>query len=134
MKYQQLENLEAGWQWIYLHKKMINGENVTRWIDSSEIENAFNELNLIASEQIKVSLWLDKHISTSYTKKLNQTLRAKRKRYFDSEQKQTKKKSIDLDFLVWEKLSQFSIAIGCTLSESIEYLLSESDDNKNKNT
>ena len=74
MKYQQLENLEAGWQWSYLHKKMINNENVTRWIDSSEIKNAFNELNLIASEQIKVSLWLDKHISTSYIKKLNQTL------------------------------------------------------------
>ena len=127
MKYQKLENLEAGWRWTYLHKKMISNENVTRWIDSSEIKNAFNELNLIASEQIKVSLWIDKHISTSYIKKLNQSLRAKRKRYFDSEQKHTKKKSIDLDFLVWQKLSEFSIAIGCTLSESVEYLLSETD-------
>ncbi|WP_416055086.1 hypothetical protein [Photobacterium carnosum] len=23
MKYQQLKNLEAGWRWTYLHKKLI---------------------------------------------------------------------------------------------------------------
>ncbi|PSW31228.1 Ter macrodomain-binding protein MatP [Photobacterium phosphoreum] len=133
MKYQQLDNLEAGWKWAYLHKKLLNGENVTRWIDTSEIENAFHELNLITAEQIKITEWIDKHISTNYIKKLNQTLRAKRKRYFDSEQKHTKKKSIDIEFLVWEKLSKFSDDIGGTLSESIEYLLSEIDDSKTEN-
>lgn len=133
MKYQQLDNLEAGWKWTYLHKKLLNGENITRWIDASEIENAFHELNLITAEQIKITEWIDKHISTNYIKKLNQTLRAKRKRYFDSEQKHTKKKSIDIEFLVWEKLSKFSDDIGGTLSESIEYLLSEIDDSKTEN-
>ncbi|MGL4979007.1 MAG: macrodomain Ter protein MatP, partial [Plesiomonas sp.] len=33
MKYQQLENLESGWKWAYLVKKMRAGENVTRYTE-----------------------------------------------------------------------------------------------------
>jgi macrodomain Ter protein organizer (MatP/YcbG family) len=57
--------------------------------------------------------------------KLKQAIRAKRKRHFNAEQVHTKKKSIDLDYQVWEKLSQRANELGCTLSDAIEYLLSE---------
>ena len=44
MKYQQLENLEAGWKWAYLVKKWKEGEAVTRYIDTSEVEAAVEQL------------------------------------------------------------------------------------------
>ena len=56
---------------------------------------------------------------------LKQAIRAKRKRHFNAEQVHTKKKSIDLDYRVWEKLSNRANELGCTLSDAIEYLLSE---------
>lgn len=57
--------------------------------------------------------------------KLKQAIRAKRKRHFNAEQLHTRKKSIDLDYRVWEKLSSRANELGCTLSDAIEYLLSE---------
>lgn len=129
MKYQQLENLECGWKWQYLNKKFLAGENASRWIDTSEIQQAKDELTAIGAEPTKITNWIEKHISDNANNKLKQSIRAKRKRYFDSEQKHTKKKSIDIEYEVWEKLSTFSKEIGGTLSESIEYLLSELDIN-----
>ena len=129
MKYQQLENLECGWKWQYLNKKFLVGENASRWIDTSEIQQAKDELTAISAEPTKIINWIEKHISDNANNKLKQSIRAKRKRYFDSEQKHTKKKSIDIEYEVQEKLSTFSKEIGGTLSESIEYLLSELDIN-----
>ncbi|WP_318441844.1 Ter macrodomain-binding protein MatP [Photobacterium leiognathi] len=127
MKYQQLDNLESGWKWHYLNKKFLSGENVSRWIDTSEIQQAKDELQAISAEPVKIAEWIDKHIADEHLKKLGQSIRAKRKRYFDSEQRHTKKKSIDIEYEVWEKLSTFSKEIGGTLSETIEFLLSEVD-------
>ncbi|PSU19828.1 Ter macrodomain-binding protein MatP [Photobacterium phosphoreum] len=129
MKYQQLDNLESGWKWQYLNKKFLAGENASRWIDTSEIQQAKDDLTAIGAEPTKITNWIEKHISDNANNKLKQSIRAKRKRYFDSEQKHTKKKSIDIEYEVWEKLSTFSKEIGGTLSESIEYLLSELDIN-----
>ena len=129
MKYQQLDNLESGWKWQYLNKKFLAGENASRWIDTSEIQQAKDDLTAIGAEPTKITNWIEKHISDNANNKLKQSVRAKRKRYFDSEQKHTKKKSIDIEYEVWEKLSTFSKEIGGTLSESIEYLLSELDIN-----
>ncbi|GAL21263.1 macrodomain Ter protein YcbG [Vibrio maritimus] len=64
-------------------------------------------------------------MSVELDNKLKQAIRAKRKRHYNAEQVHTKKKSIDLDFRVWEKLSHRANDLGCTLSEAIEYLLSE---------
>ncbi|MGL4600657.1 MAG: macrodomain Ter protein MatP, partial [Plesiomonas sp.] len=58
--------------------------------------------------------------------KLKQVVRATRKRYFNAEKEHTRKKSIDLEYLVWEKLSQRAESLGMTLSGTITHLLEES--------
>ncbi len=125
MKYQQLENLECGWKWKYLIKKWKEGENITRHIDTSEADTAIKALVNIEHEPTKVTEWVDNHLSFELDNKLKQAIRAKRKRHFNAEQVHTKKKSIDLDYRVWEKLSQRANELSCTLSDAIEYLLSE---------
>ncbi|MGR5295542.1 macrodomain Ter protein MatP [Vibrio mediterranei] len=125
MKYQQLENLECGWKWQYLSKKWREGENITRYIDTSEIEQAVATFKSLEHEPTLVLDWIDEHMSAELDNKLKQAIRAKRKRNYNAEQVHTKKKSIDLDYRVWEKLSYRANELGCTLSEAIEYLLSE---------
>ncbi|MCL9783103.1 macrodomain Ter protein MatP [Vibrio sp. S4M6] len=125
MKYQQLENLECGWKWQYLVKKWKEGEAITRHLDSSEAESAVQELLVIEHEPTKVLSWIEQNMSLELDNKLKQAIRAKRKRHFNAEQVHTKKKSIDLDYRVWEKLSNRANELGCTLSDAIEYLLSE---------
>ncbi|MFA0088251.1 Ter macrodomain-binding protein MatP [Vibrio sp. 10N.286.49.C2] len=125
MKYQQLENLECGWKWQYLSKKYRDGENITRYVDTSEIDAAISQLKAIENEPTLVLDWIGQHMSSDVDNKLKQAIRAKRKRHYNAEQIHTKKKSIDLDFRVWEKLSHRANELGCTLSEAIEYLLSE---------
>ncbi|MBC7005948.1 macrodomain Ter protein MatP [Photobacterium sp. BZF1] len=127
MKYQQLENLEAGWKWNYLVKKWKEGEAITGYIDTSEAKAAVDELLSIEHEPTKVLKWIDKHMSPELDKKLKQAIRAKRKRHFNAEQVHTRKKSIDLDYRVWEKLAEKSKELDSTLSDTIEYLLSESN-------
>ncbi|MGF1718071.1 macrodomain Ter protein MatP [Photobacterium chitinilyticum] len=127
MKYQQLENLEAGWKWMYLVKKWKEGDAITCYIDTSEAEAAVQDLLAIEHEPTRVIKWIGKHMSPELDKKLKQAIRAKRKRHFNAEQVHTRKKSIDLDFRVWEKLAEKSKELDCTLSDTIEYLLSESN-------
>ncbi|AMG04512.1 macrodomain Ter protein MatP [Vibrio mimicus] len=125
MKYQQLENLECGWKWQYLINKWKDGEQVTHYIDRSEIETAVQKLKAIEHEPTQVLSWIEEHMSPELDNKLKQAIRAKRKRHFNAEQIHTRKKSIDLDYRVWEKLSLKANGLGCTLSDAIEYLLSE---------
>ena len=125
MKYQQLENLECGWKWQYLIKKWKDGEAITRYVDTSEAENVVHQLLEIEHDPVKVLDWIESHMSFELDNKLKQAIRAKRKRHFNAEQQHTKKKSIDLDYRVWEKLSNRANELGCTLSDAIEYLLSE---------
>ncbi|EOW6614795.1 macrodomain Ter protein MatP [Vibrio fluvialis] len=125
MKYQQLENLECGWKWQYLIKKWKDGEAITNHIDRSEADNAVRELKSIEHEPTLVIEWIEQHMAPELENKLKQAIRAKRKRHFNAEQLHTRKKSIDLDYRVWEKLSVRANELGCTLSDAIEYLLSE---------
>jgi macrodomain Ter protein organizer (MatP/YcbG family) len=125
MKYQQLENLECGWKWQYLSNKWKDGIEITRYVDSSEIDEAVRLFREIENEPVLVLDWIDNHMSPALDTKLKQAIRAKRKRHFNAEQVHTKKKSIDLDYRVWEKLSVRANELGCTLSDAIEYLLSE---------
>ncbi|EMA8956683.1 macrodomain Ter protein MatP [Vibrio fluvialis] len=125
MKYQQLENLECGWKWQYLIKKWKDGEAITNHIDRSEADNAVRELKSIEHEPTLVLEWIEQHMAPVLENKLKQAIRAKRKRHFNAEQLHTRKKSIDLDYRVWEKLSVRANELGCTLSDAIEYLLSE---------
>ena len=132
MRYQRLDNLEAGWKWHYISKKLMLNNPVTRWIDASEIEASASALKSIEYEPLLIDEWIEKHLSADYIIKLNQAIRAKRKRYFNSEKKETKKKSIDLDYEVWKKLSGYSTDMGCTLSDAIEYLLSENNESQSQ--
>lgn len=125
MKYQQLENLECGWKWQYLVKKVREGVKVTRYIDESEANQAIKALIAIENQPVEVLEWINHHMDEALDIKLKQAIRAKRKRHFNAEQKHTKKKSIDLDYRVWEKLSEKANELGCTLSDAIEYLVSE---------
>ncbi|MEZ9523377.1 macrodomain Ter protein MatP [Enterovibrio norvegicus] len=133
MKYQQLENLEAGWKWAYVVKKHKEGANVTRYIDTSEAQAAVNSLMSIEHEPTKVIEWITEHMSPDLDNKLKQAIRAKRKRHFNAEQEHTRKKSIDLDFRVWEKLSMKAQDLDATLSDTIEYLLGEANRSQNAN-
>lgn len=121
-----MKNLEAGWKWAYLVKKWKEGEAITRYIDSSEVEAAVEQLQSLEHEPTKVLTWIDNHMSPALEIKLKQAIRAKRKRHFNAEQVHTRKKSIDLDYRVWEKLAEKSKELDSTLSDTIEYLLSES--------
>ncbi|ADT87079.1 macrodomain Ter protein MatP [Vibrio sp. Vb2880] len=125
MKYQQLENLECGWKWQYLIKKWKDGEPITCHIDRSEADAAVQELKSLEHEPTLVLEWIEQHMAPDLDNKLKQAIRAKRKRHFNAEQLHTRKKSIDLDYRVWEKLSVRANELGCTLSDAIEYLLSE---------
>jgi macrodomain Ter protein organizer (MatP/YcbG family) len=125
MKYQQLENLECGWKWQYLTNRWKDGHQVTRYIDKSEIDVAIAELLALENEPTLVLEWIENHMSDDVDNKLKQAIRAKRKRHYNAEQIHTRKKSIDLDYRVWEKLSVKANDLGCTLSDTIEYLLTE---------
>ncbi|PCS24032.1 YcbG [Candidatus Enterovibrio escicola] len=82
-------------------------------------------------EPTKVVEWISEYMAPKLDKKLKQAIRAKRKRYFNAEQEHTRKKSIDLDFKVWEKLSTKAHNLDATLSYTIEYLLGEVDRSQN---
>lgn len=125
MKYQQLENLECGWKWQYLVRKWKDGEAITRYQDSSESQAAITNLQRLEHQPTQVLVWIDEHMNPELDNRLKQAIRAKRKRHFNAEHVHTKKKSIDLDYAVWEKLSERAQELGCTLSEAIEYLVSE---------
>jgi macrodomain Ter protein organizer (MatP/YcbG family) len=133
MKYQQLENLECGWKWQYLLNRWKEGAQITRHIDQSEIENAIAQLKRIEHEPVHVLGWIEKHMSPELENKLKQAIRAKRKRHYNAEQIHTRKKSIDLDYRVWEKLSYRANELGCTLSDAIEYLLTEASKTEKAN-
>ena len=125
MKYQQLENLEAGWKWAYLVKKHKEGEQITRYVDSSEQSNAIDLLIDIEHRPTEVLDWINTHMALELDVKMKQAIRAKRKRYYNAEHEHTKKKSIDLDFVVWKKLSTQAKQLDATLSDTIEYLISQ---------
>lgn len=127
MKYQQLENLECGWKWAYLVKKHREGELITRHIEKSAAQDAVEQLLLIESQPIKVLEWIDLHMSPELSNRMKQTIRARRKRYFNAEHQHTRKKSIDLTFKVWQRLSALSQRRGITLSETIVQLIEDAE-------
>jgi macrodomain Ter protein organizer (MatP/YcbG family) len=127
MKYQQLENLESGWKWKYLVKKHREGERITRHFENSAAQDAVEQLLRLENEPIKVLEWIDNHMSKALDNRLKQTIRARRKRHFNSEHQHTRKKSIDLEFLVWQRLAALAQRRGVTLSDTIIQLLEDAE-------
>lgn len=127
MKYQQLENLESGWKWKYLMKKHREGEEITCYLEHSMVQQVVAELQVLENDPEKLREWMVNHINPALLNRMNQTIRARRKRHFNAEHQHTRKKSIDLEFLVWQRLSQLSQRRGKTLSEMIVQLLEDAE-------
>ena len=127
MKYQQLENLESGWKWKYLVKKQL----ITRYIEASAAQEAVDVLLSLENEPVLVNGWIDKHMNPELVNRMKQTIRARRKRHFNAEHQHTRKKSIDLEFIVWQRLAGLAQRRGKTLSETIVQLIEDAE-NKEK--
>ncbi|QKN82482.1 macrodomain Ter protein MatP [Scandinavium goeteborgense] len=131
MKYQQLENLESGWKWKYLVKKHREGELVTRYIEASAAQDAVDTLLTLENEPVQVNDWIEQHMNPALFNRMKQTIRARRKRHFNAEHQHTRKKSIDLEFIVWQRLAGLAHRRGKTLSETIVQLIEDAE-NKEK--
>lgn len=131
MKYQQLENLESGWKWKYLVKKHREGELITRYVEASAACEAVDVLLSLENEPVLVNGWIDKHMNPELVNRMKQTIRARRKRHFNAEHQYTRKKSIDLEFIVWQRLAGLAQRRGKTLSETIVQLIEDAE-NKEK--
>ncbi|CCG86852.1 macrodomain Ter protein MatP [Erwinia piriflorinigrans] len=127
MKYQQLENLESGWKWKYLVKKHREGELITRYIESSAAQAVVDELLLMENRPVDVLQWINLHINPMLENRMKQTIRARRKRHFNAEHQHTRKKSIDLEYLVWQRLAALAQRRDSTLSETIVQLIEDAE-------
>ncbi|XNM53604.1 macrodomain Ter protein MatP [Escherichia coli] len=127
MKYQQLENLESGWKWKYLVKKHREGGLITRYIEASATQEAVDELLSLENEPVLVNGWIDKHMNPELVNRMKQTIRARRKRHFNAEHQHTRKKSIDLEFIVWQRLAGLAQRRGKELSETIVQLIEDAE-------
>ncbi|MDY0970171.1 macrodomain Ter protein MatP [Siccibacter turicensis] len=127
MKYQQLENLESGWKWKYLVKKHREGELITRYIESSAAKEAVDLLLSMENDPVQVLGWIEKHMNAQLANRMKQTIRARRKRHFNAEHQHTRKKSIDLEFIVWQRLAGLAQRRGITLSETIVQLIEDAE-------
>lgn len=127
MKYQQLENLECGWKWKYLVKKHQEGEAITKHIERSAAQNAVQELLYLENNPTKVADWIELHLNPELDNRIKQTIRARRKRHFNAEHQNTRKKSIDLEFLVWQRLANLAKRRNITLSEVIIQLIEDAE-------
>ncbi|HDR1027154.1 macrodomain Ter protein MatP [Pasteurella multocida] len=125
MKYQKLENQEAHWKWLYLIKKHREGENITRYEERSLSEDKVKQLLSHQNQPQAIETWIKAHLSPHLMIKLDQAIRARRKRFFNGEKQSTKKKSIDLEYAVWLRLSRYSRKMKMTLSETITYMIDE---------
>lgn len=125
MKYQQLDNLESGWKWQYLVKKHRDGVEISRYLDGGVAVEAAHALLKSEHHPTKVAQWIALHMNPALEKRLKQTIRARRKRHFNAKQPITKKKSIDLEFVVWQRLAEHAQTLQLTLSGAITHLLEE---------
>ncbi|NJD85602.1 macrodomain Ter protein MatP [Candidatus Erwinia dacicola] len=127
MKYQQLENLESSWKWKYLVKKYREGELITRYIELSAVQAAVDELLVMENRPVEVLQWINLHINQALENRMKQTIRARRKRHFNAEHQHTRKKSIDLEYLVWQRLASLAQCRNSTLSETIVQLIEDAE-------
>ncbi|MFG1175266.1 macrodomain Ter protein MatP [Erwiniaceae bacterium CAU 1747] len=127
MKYQQLENLESGWKWKYLVKKHREGEAITRYIELSAAQAVVDELLAMENSPNLVVTWINQHINPALENRMKQTIRARRKRHFNAEHQHTRKKSIDLEYLVWQRLAGLAQRRNSTLSETVVQLIEDAE-------
>jgi macrodomain Ter protein organizer (MatP/YcbG family) len=128
MKYQQLDNLESGWKWHYLVKKHQAGAAITCHLDQHAAEAAMTLLLQLEHHPAQVVQWIANHMNHDLDRQLKQSIRARRKRHFNAEQPDTRKKSIDLEFLAWTSLVGYAQQRQLTLSEAVMHLVTAAAD------
>ncbi|WP_225639258.1 macrodomain Ter protein MatP [Candidatus Profftia sp. (ex Adelges kitamiensis)] len=126
MKYQQIEYMESQWKWKYLVKKHYEGESITRYLETNMIQESINILLKYKDTPEYTQEWIRNHMNFDLKKKIQQTIRARRKRYFNAEHIHQRKKSIDLEYTVWYQLSLLSNKFSTTLSGAIVKLIEDS--------
>lgn len=125
MRYQKLITQETTWKWQYLLKKYREGENITKHEEQSLIDLKIQFLSTLQDSPEEVEKWIKSEMTAEQRKKMRQSVRAKRKRFFNAEKQATKKKSIDLEYASWLKLSKYAKSQNLTLSEAIIKLTDE---------
>ncbi|QLB20877.1 Ter macrodomain-binding protein MatP [Vespertiliibacter pulmonis] len=125
MRYQKLDIQEANWKWKYLLKKHREGENITKYEEQSYIELKIQKLVTLQNSPEEIEDWIKSEMTADQRRRMRQSIRARRKRFFNAEKQSTRKKSIDLDYSSWVRLSQQANEMEMTLSETIHYLIDE---------
>lgn len=127
MRYQKLDIQEANWKWKYLLKKYREGENITKHEEQSLAELKIQLLTTLQNSPEEIEKWVKTEMTADQRRRMRQSIRARRKRYFNAEKQSTRKKSIDLDYASWLRLSKQANEMGMTLSETIHYLIDETE-------
>ncbi|EJS89694.1 Ter macrodomain organizer matS-binding protein, partial [Pasteurella multocida subsp. multocida str. Anand1_buffalo] len=96
-----------------------------RYEERSLSEDKVKQLLSQQNQPQAIETWIKAHLSPHLMIKLDQAIRARRKRFFNGEKQSTKKKSIDLEYAVWLRLSRYSRKMKMTLSETITYMIDE---------
>ena len=125
MRYQKLESQEANWKWKYLLKKYREGENITKHEEQSLVELKVQLLTTLQNSPAEIEQWIKAEMTAEQRKKMRQSIRARRKRFFNAEKLSTRKKSIDLEYASWLSLSKYAKSQGITLSEAVNQLIDE---------
>ncbi|MBF0784941.1 macrodomain Ter protein MatP [Muribacter muris] len=129
MRYQKLDIQEANWKWKYLLKKYREGENVTKHQEESLIELKMQLLTTLQHSPQEIERWIKAEMPADQRRKMRQSIRARRKRFFNAEKQSTRKKSIDLTYASWKRLSELATELEMTLSETVLYLIDELENN-----
>ncbi|KMK51201.1 Ter macrodomain organizer matS-binding protein [[Actinobacillus] muris] len=129
MRYQKLDIQEANWKWKYLLKKYREGENVTKHQEESLIELKMQLLTTLQHSPQEIERWIKAEMPADQRRKMRQSIRARRKRFFNAEKQSTRKKSIDLTYASWKRLSELAAELEMTLSETVLYLIDELENN-----
>lgn len=130
MRYQKLEIQEANWKWKYLLKKHREGENVTKHEEQSLIELKMQILTTLQNSPEEIEQWIKAEMTLVQKRKMRQSIRARRKRFFNAEKQSTRKKSIDLEYASWQRLSKLATEMEMTLSEAVHFLVDELENNQ----
>ncbi|MGS8722447.1 macrodomain Ter protein MatP, partial [Salmonella enterica subsp. enterica serovar Infantis] len=78
-------------------------------------------------EPVRLNFWIDRHMNPALLNRLKQTIRARLKRHFNAEHQHTRKKSIDLELMVWQRLAGLAQRRGKTLSDTIVQLIEDAE-------
>ncbi|WP_236851704.1 macrodomain Ter protein MatP [Candidatus Sodalis pierantonius] len=119
--------METGWKWKYLIKKHREGERISRHEENSAAAESVQELISYQHQPEKILKWIRESMHPVLENRMKQTIRARRKRHFNAEHQHTRKKSIDLEYLVWQRLAALAQRRGNTLSETIINLLEDAE-------